>query len=206
MPCTTLGTTGRTSTSHVLHVNRRPNQPQIDDARTQELEVEGHDLPSLLFAYLDEFLFRFSTEAFVAKRATILELTRPASSPEAKAGGGQGEGGAEPQGGQPQSETAAGGGDTAYRVRVRAEGEGFDLAKYVHMYAVPLCRWVLRVHSIRSKNHTRYNITMHRFLSFLRRLHTRRHPQGTEIKAITYSNMQIHEKEGRADVYVIVDI
>lgn len=33
-----------------------------------------------------------------------------------------------------------------------------------------------------------------------------RHPQGTEIKAITYSNMQIHEKEGRADVYVIVDI
>jgi hypothetical protein len=33
-----------------------------------------------------------------------------------------------------------------------------------------------------------------------------RHPQGTEIKAITYSNMQIHEKEERADVYVIVDI
>lgn len=37
-------------------------------------------------------------------------------------------------------------------------------------------------------------------------LHSRRHPQGTEIKAITYSNMQIHEKEGRADIYVIVDI
>jgi SHS2 domain-containing protein len=30
--------------------------------------------------------------------------------------------------------------------------------------------------------------------------------QGTEIKAITYSNMQIHEKDDRTDLYVIVDI
>jgi SHS2 domain-containing protein len=39
-----------------------------------------------------------------------------------------------------------------------------------------------------------------------------KHPQGTEVKAITYSAMQIHEKpaEGNTpasvDVYVIVDI
>ena len=33
-----------------------------------------------------------------------------------------------------------------------------------------------------------------------------RHPQGTEIKAITYSNMQVHETEDRSDVSVIVDI
>ena len=32
------------------------------------------------------------------------------------------------------------------------------------------------------------------------------HPQGTEIKAITYSNMQIHETADRTDLYVIVDI
>lgn len=32
------------------------------------------------------------------------------------------------------------------------------------------------------------------------------HPQGTEIKAITYSNMQIHEKADKAELYVIVDI
>lgn len=33
-----------------------------------------------------------------------------------------------------------------------------------------------------------------------------KHPQGTEVKAITYSNMQIHEKEDRTDLYVIIDI
>ena len=33
-----------------------------------------------------------------------------------------------------------------------------------------------------------------------------KHTPGTEIKAITYSAMQILEKEGRTDVYTIVDI
>ena len=33
-----------------------------------------------------------------------------------------------------------------------------------------------------------------------------KNPPGTEIKAITYSNMQIHETQDRSDVYVIVDI
>ena len=33
-----------------------------------------------------------------------------------------------------------------------------------------------------------------------------KHPQGTEVKAITYSAMQIHEDERTAEVFVIVDI
>ena len=33
-----------------------------------------------------------------------------------------------------------------------------------------------------------------------------KHPQGTEVKAITYSNMQIHTDKPTHDVYVIIDI
>ncbi|XP_062580825.1 protein archease-like isoform X2 [Saccostrea cucullata] len=34
----------------------------------------------------------------------------------------------------------------------------------------------------------------------------KKHPQGTEVKAITYSNMQIYDKEGQHEVFVIIDI
>lgn len=33
-----------------------------------------------------------------------------------------------------------------------------------------------------------------------------KHPQGTEVKAITYSAMEITEREDFAEIYVIVDI
>ncbi|XP_069689374.1 protein archease-like [Periplaneta americana] len=33
-----------------------------------------------------------------------------------------------------------------------------------------------------------------------------KHPQGTEVKAITYSNMQVHENDGKSEVFVIIDI
>ena len=33
-----------------------------------------------------------------------------------------------------------------------------------------------------------------------------KHESGTEVKAITYSAMQINEKEGDAELFVIVDI
>ncbi|EGD80736.1 archease [Salpingoeca rosetta] len=99
----------------------------IDTEKTSELEVSGTDLLSLLFALLDEFLFRFSAEDFlVCKRVEIVEFDT-----------------------------------TNWKIRVRGYGEPFDLAK---------------------------------------------HPQGTEIKAITYSNMQIHDDQPTHDVYVILDI
>lgn len=33
-----------------------------------------------------------------------------------------------------------------------------------------------------------------------------KHPQGTEVKAITYSNMQVHNEKPTNDIYVIIDI
>lgn len=33
-----------------------------------------------------------------------------------------------------------------------------------------------------------------------------KHPQGTEVKAITYSAMQVIQKQDRNDVFVIIDI
>lgn len=39
-----------------------------------------------------------------------------------------------------------------------------------------------------------------------------KHPQGTEVKAITYSNMQVHDSnstespDGLAHVFVVIDI
>ena len=38
------------------------------------------------------------------------------------------------------------------------------------------------------------------------RFDRQRHASGTEIKAITYSAMQINESAGDAEVFVIVDI
>ena len=81
---------------------------------------------TLLFAFMDEFLFHFSTDGFCCKEAKIIQLDRK-----------------------------------AFSITVKGEGEKFDLSK---------------------------------------------HPQGTEIKAITYSNMQVHEKADKTDVFVIVDI
>ena len=88
--------------------------------------MEAHDLKSLLFAYLDELLFTFSTEMFVPKAVTISKLDR-----------------------------------AGWKIEAEGVGELFEQG---------------------------------------------RHRQGTEVKAITYSMMEVKETEGRAEVWVIVDI
>ena len=101
---------------------------------------EGHDLQTLLFAYMDELLFQFSADGFTVRKITITDFDT-----------------------------------TNYKIRATIEGELFD---------------------------------------------RNRHPIGTEIKAITFSNMQIYDKQdpanpdssdpredkNRADIFMIVDI
>ncbi len=90
------------------------------------MEAEGHDLESLLFAYMDELLFQFNGDYFVCKRVEIVDFDRE-----------------------------------QWKIRAVGHGETYDKAKHV---------------------------------------------PGTEIKAITYSAMQIHETPDKSDVFMIVDI
>ena len=99
----------------------------VDTCDTQEVSAQGHDLESLLYHFLDEFLFLFSAEPFfVASHVEVVEFDRE-----------------------------------QFRIRARGYGETFDLEK---------------------------------------------HPQGTEVKAITYSNLQVHDHEDQHEVFVIIDI
>lgn len=88
--------------------------------------AEGHDLRSLIYSFLDEWLFNFHDTDFVANTITLEEINLD-----------------------------------KWRVVSSGRGEVMDIS---------------------------------------------RHPQGTEVKAITYSGMRIDEKEGRVDIYVVVDI
>jgi len=100
---------------------------KVDIEGSEEIEAQGQDLPSLLFHFLDEFLFLFSAEPFfIARKVVITEFDLD-----------------------------------NFKIRATAYGETFNLSK---------------------------------------------HPQGTEVKAITYSNMQIHEEGEKKQVFVIIDI
>ncbi|CAG0886503.1 unnamed protein product [Darwinula stevensoni] len=93
----------------------------------QDIEAEGHDMLSLLFHFLDEWLFVFSAEPFfIARKVKILQFDKE-----------------------------------NFRIKARGFGETFDISK---------------------------------------------HPQGSEVKAITYSNMQVYDNEGQHEVFVIIDI
>ena len=102
----------------------------INEAESDEygyrIVAEGHDMRSLLYSFLDEWLFNFHDTNFVANAIRIEEIDLD-----------------------------------SWRISSSGRGEVMDV---------------------------------------------RRHPQGTEVKAITYSGMRVEEKEGRVDIYVVVDI
>ena len=119
---------------------------RTSDEVASHVVARGHDLHSMVFAFLDEWLFVFHDTGFVAKEVEIVQFDRQ-----------------------------------CWQITSRGRGEILNLDK---------------------------------------------HPQGTEVKAITYSNMQIHVRENveaeggekktrnnhgrlveeRCDVWVIVDI
>ena len=99
----------------------------VDISQEEEVSVEGHDMESLLYNFLDEVLFLFNADPFLTcKDIKIAEFDKE-----------------------------------NFRLQAVCKGEPFDLSK---------------------------------------------HPQGTEIKAITYSNMQIYDHDSKHEVFVIIDI
>ena len=105
---------------------------EIEEDEVKEIKAEGHDLESLLFQFLDEFLFVFASDYFVCKKIKITswEIKEDAD-------------------------------ERLIQVTAQGMGEEFNLKK---------------------------------------------HPQGTEVKAITYSAMEVKEGEGVYEVYCIIDI
>lgn len=100
---------------------------KVDISITQNIEADGDDMESLLFHFLDEFLYIFSAEPyFIARKVKILKFDKE-----------------------------------NFKIKARGYGEIFDLDK---------------------------------------------HPQGSEVKAITYSNLQVHDNENQHEVFVIVDV
>jgi len=100
---------------------------RVDNLGSEIIEASGHDMLSLLFGFLDEWLFVFNADPyFVARKINITSFDRE-----------------------------------NFKISAIGYGETFNLSK---------------------------------------------HTQGTEVKAITYSNMQFHENDGYAEVFVIIDI
>lgn len=98
----------------------------VEPLDTIEVESEGDDMISLLYHFLDDWLYKFSADQFfVPREVKVLHIDR-----------------------------------MRFKIRSIGWGEEFNLTK---------------------------------------------HPQGTEVKAITYSAMQIHE-ENKPQVFVIIDI
>eukprot|EP00877_Chromochloris_zofingiensis_P014737 jgi/Chrzof1/9517/Cz04g06070.t1 len=48
----------------------------VDESHNRRVEASGQDLQSLLFAFLDELLFVFSTELLICKEVSITEFDR----------------------------------------------------------------------------------------------------------------------------------
>ncbi|XP_061425588.1 protein archease isoform X1 [Lethenteron reissneri] len=99
----------------------------VEPLDTVEVEAEGEDMMSLLYQFMDAWLYKFCADLFfIPREVKVVSLDR-----------------------------------VNFKIRSIGWGEEFNLEK---------------------------------------------HPQGTEVKAITYSAMQIHEEEDKNDVFVIIAI
>lgn len=116
----------------------------VSECKSETITVQGHDMESALYNFLDEWLFTFNADPFfVPFKIEITKFTRNRKET------------------QIQNQTELEDNEDNIEIEAIGFGETFDLQK---------------------------------------------HPQGTEVKAITYSAMQIYEKSNFSEVFVIIDI
>ena len=118
----------------------------VSECKSETITVQGHDIESALYNFLDEWLFTFNADPFfVPFKIEITKFSRTSNE------------------NQSQNRTELEATDSEDNIEIEAIGFGetFDLQK---------------------------------------------HPQGTEVKAITYSAMQVYEKSNFSEVFVIIDI
>ena len=70
----------------------------VDAGQACRITVEGHDLKSLLYAFLEEVLVRFHTDQLVTKECQVLELDRAQCTLSAELRGGRFDPEVHPQG------------------------------------------------------------------------------------------------------------
>ena len=119
----------------------------VSECKSETISVTGHDMESVLYNFLDEWLFNFNADPFfVPFKIEITKFKRQNNTADAS-----------------DDEKTLDNTDNEdnYEIEAMGFGETFDLQK---------------------------------------------HPQGTEVKAITYSAMQINENPNFAEVFVIIDI
>ena len=117
----------------------------VSECRSETISVQGHDLESTLYNFMDEWLYQFSAETFfIPFKIEITKFERGKDRPRS-----------------PSDQLEVNEEENIVEVVANGFGETFDLKK---------------------------------------------HPQGTEVKAITYSAMQINENPNFAEVFVIIDI
>ncbi len=83
----------------------------------------GHDLYSLLFAFMDEFLFRFSSEGILCCRAEILEFYGGSNSNSSRRSGGYGALSSNTI--DNDGSSTKGGTNNVFKIRVRRYGHGW---------------------------------------------------------------------------------
>ena len=119
----------------------------MSECKSETISVQGHDLESTLYNFLDEWLFTFNADPFfVPFKIEITKFNRKSKKDATT---------------EETAEDSSDNNEDTMEIEAIGFGETFELGK---------------------------------------------HPQGTEVKAITYSAMQINENPNFAEVFVIIDI